>query len=106
MDNKEPSPVCSIASTSKLLGDFWTILIIRQLLKGCQRFNDLKDSVENITNSTLSDRLKTLVENDLVIRNQHECIPPKVEYSLSEKGKMLKGLINEIESLSIKLAPN
>lgn len=104
MDSQsQPTQNCSIAETSRLIGDFWTLLIIRELLKGCQRFNDLKQNVENITNSTLSDRLKTLTENNLVIRNQHQCIPPKVEYSLSEKGLMLKPLLMEIEQLSLNL---
>ena len=97
MKNYENSKNCPIAEASRLIGDFWNILIIRELLKGCLRFNELKETVEGITNSTLSDRLKNLVAEDIVERKQYESIPPKVEYSLTTKGKKLQTLIAELE---------
>lgn len=88
---------CPIAEASKIVGDFWNILIIRELLKGCKRFGELQEGIDGITNSTLSDRLKNLVAEDVIKRNQYECIPPKVEYSLTPKGMGLKSLLDELE---------
>jgi DNA-binding HxlR family transcriptional regulator len=96
---------CPIAEASKIVGDFWNILIIRELLKGCQRFNVLISTIDGITNSTLSDRLKNLVEAGIVERKQYESIPPKVEYSLTEKGRGLKALLDEIERFGKEWMP-
>lgn len=97
-DNK----LCPMSEASKLIGDFWNILIVRELLSGCKRFNELQEKVEHITNSTLSDRLKNLVDEGIIERKQYECIPPKVEYTLTEKGRGLKEVIDTIEQYSKK----
>jgi DNA-binding HxlR family transcriptional regulator len=88
---------CPIAEASKIVGDFWNILIVRELLTGCKRFGELQEGIQDITNSTLSDRLKNLVEAGVIERKQFDCIPPKVEYSLTAKGLALKNLLLEIE---------
>lgn len=88
---------CPIAEASKIVGDFWSILIIRELLNGCKRFGELQEKISGITNSTLSDRLKSLVNENVAIRNQYDCIPPKVEYSLTHKGMALQSIIEELE---------
>lgn len=95
--DNDHNKVCHIAEASRLVGDFWNILIIRELLKGCMRFNQLQESVEGITNSTLSERLKRLVDEGIITRKQHNSIPPKVEYSLTEKGKAFRDIVVQIE---------
>jgi DNA-binding HxlR family transcriptional regulator len=60
------------------------------------RFNQLQEQIENITSSTLSDRLKKLNIQKIVKREQYQCIPPKVEYSLTKKGKDLKNIVEAI----------
>lgn len=104
MKNYDNSKNCPIGDASRLIGDFWNILIIRELLKGTLRFNELKEIVEGITNSTLSDRLKNLVDSGIIERKQYQCIPPKVEYSLSKKGYELKNLIEELEKFGKNLS--
>lgn len=91
---------CPISDTTRVIGDFWIILIVRQLLTGPKRFNELEEAISDITPTTLSDRLKRLVESNLVGRHQYQCIPPKVEYTLTAQGEKLKGLIDEIEKFS------
>ncbi len=93
---------CPIEESSKLIGDFWSLMIIRRLLDGKLRFNELEEMLDNVTGSTLSSKLKRLIEQGLVERTQYQCIPPKVEYSLTAKGLDLKPLIAEVESFGRK----
>ena len=60
------------------------------------RFNELKRYLKNITDKTLSRNLKELENDRLIIRKEYPQIPPKVEYSLSEKGKSLMNVLNQI----------
>ncbi len=60
------------------------------------RFNELKRYLKNITDKTLSHNLKELENDRLIIRKEYPQIPPKIEYSLSEKGKSLMNVLNQI----------
>ncbi len=93
---------CPIQAATKIIGDFWSILIIRQLLKEPRRFNELQESIESITNSTLSDRLKKLAVAGIIERKQFESIPPHVEYTLTKKGLNLGPLVRDIETFAEK----
>jgi DNA-binding HxlR family transcriptional regulator len=95
---KKEELFCPIAEASKIVGDFWNLLILRELLDGCKRFNQIQEKISDITNSTLSDRLKKLAEQGIVQRKQYQSIPPKVEYTLTEKGMALKKVVNSISN--------
>jgi DNA-binding HxlR family transcriptional regulator len=84
---------CPIANTARLVGDTWTLLIVRDLLEGCKRFGELQQSLGNISPKTLSQRLKMLESADLIKRQAYAEIPPRVEYSLTEKGLALSDII-------------
>lgn len=102
-ENKEnKKEFCAMSEASKIIGDFWNLVIINTLVDGCKRFNEIQEEIGDITNSTLSDRLKKLVDQDIIIRNQYQCIPPKVEYSLTEKGKGLEQVVKSIEKYGEK----
>ena len=77
---------CPIASTLDVVGDRWTLLVIRDLLRGRRRFAELKESAEGIPGSVLSDRLKLLEEHGLVVRRFYTQHPPRAEYLLTAKG--------------------
>lgn len=94
---RENEKYCPISNATKVIGDFWSILIIRQLLKSEKRFSDLEHEIEGITGSTLSTKLKNLEKEQIIIRTQYQCIPPKVIYSLTEKGIALQKVVQEIE---------
>lgn len=81
---------------ARLIGDRWTLLIIRDLATGCKRFGGLQKSVVGISPRTLSDRLSALEAAGLVERRAYAEIPPRVEYTLTEMGQ---GLIPIIEAL-------
>jgi DNA-binding HxlR family transcriptional regulator len=88
---------CPIIRPTKVVGDVWTILIVKALLRGPKRFNQIKEEIEEITSRTLSARLKFLVEQKIILRKQFPEIPPRVEYELTEMGKGLESIVVEIE---------
>ncbi len=81
---------CPVEATVTLIGNKWRMLIIRDLLDGTKRFNELKRSVGGISQKVLTENLRILEENGLVVRTIYNEVPPKVEYSLTETGMSLK----------------
>lgn len=79
---------CPVARTADLLGDWWTPLVLRELLLGRHRFNDLRDRLE-VSKPILSARLKRLEDEGVVERRQYESSPPRFEYHLTDKGRAL-----------------
>jgi DNA-binding HxlR family transcriptional regulator len=90
------SCICAVELTAKLVGDKWTLLIIRDLAEGCKRFGHLQKSVTGISPRTLSDRLSSLEEAGVITREAFAEIPPRVEYRLTDRGR---GLIPVIEAM-------
>src|SRR5437763_843669 len=84
---------CPIGRTAELVGDTWTILIVRDLMSGSKRFGQLQESLGHVSPKTLSQRLKTLEYADLLTREAFAEIPPRVEYTLTEKGRALSDVI-------------
>jgi DNA-binding HxlR family transcriptional regulator len=96
MLTKEELPECPVATTVQLIGNKWKLLIIRNLLAEPQRFSQLKNSIDGISQKVLADNLKSLVDDGLVNRENFAEIPPKVVYSLSELGDSLRPIIEEM----------
>lgn len=84
---------CPVALTAKIISGKWTLLIIRDLASGVKRFNQLERSLQGISPKTLSERLRSLEEEGIVQRQTFAEVPPRVEYSLTEKGRDLVGVI-------------
>lgn len=81
---------CPIARTLNVVGERWTLLILRDLFRnGPCRFQDLLDSLKGMAPNTLSARLKSLAEDGIVERRFYEDHPPRAEYLLTDKGKKL-----------------
>jgi DNA-binding HxlR family transcriptional regulator len=86
-----------IEYTLSIIGGKWKIIIMFWLWKcGTLRYNELKKSVNQITHKMLSGQLKDLESDDIVIRTEYHQIPPKVEYSLTEKGQSLMPILSEM----------
>ena len=85
--------ICPVARTAKIISGKWTLLIIRDLASGVKRFNQLERSLYGISPRTLSERLRYLEEEGIVLRQTFAEVPPRVEYSLSEKGHDLIDVI-------------
>lgn len=78
-----------MAQAAAILGDLWTILIVRDLIAGPKRFGDLSTSLDGISSRTLTKKLKGLEEQDIIERNTFNEYPPRVEYRVTKKGKKL-----------------
>ncbi len=80
---------CPVAKTLEVIGDRWTLLVVRDLLRGTQRFQDLLDSLPGMAPNTLSARLKLMEEHGLIRRALYSDHPPRAEYALTERGREL-----------------
>jgi DNA-binding HxlR family transcriptional regulator len=89
---QEPCPVEAIA---EIIGRKWVSLILRDLAKGVQRFGELQHSL-TISPRVLSSRLQELEDDGLIQREVFAEVPPRVEYTLTEKGRLLIPLIDEM----------
>ena len=96
MLTKEELPECPVATTVSLIGSKWKLLIIRNLLERPWRFNELKKNLEGIRQKVLTDSLRTMENDGLIIRTIYPEVPPRVEYSLSEIELTLKPIINSM----------
>jgi DNA-binding HxlR family transcriptional regulator len=81
---------CPVARTLDLIGERWTVLILRDLLlKGARRFQDFQESLAGVAPNTLSARLKEMEGDGLITRRLYSEHPPRLEYHLTERGKSL-----------------
>ncbi len=88
-----------LSKAMELIGKRWTGLIVYQLLDGPKRFNAIEQSLP-ISGRLLSERLKELEKEDIVIRTVFSEVPVRVEYCLTDKGRALEAAIREIEQWS------
>ena len=87
---------CPITNGLDIFGDKWTLLIVRDLILGKRRYQDLISSPENIASNILADRLKKLEAAGLVNRQAYQQNPVRYEYVLTDKGKDLKPILQAI----------
>lgn len=79
---------CPVARTADLLGDWWTPIVLRELLLGVRRFSEIRERT-GIGKAVLSDRLKRLESEGVVERRRYQEHPPRFEYHLTGKGRAL-----------------
>jgi DNA-binding HxlR family transcriptional regulator len=89
---------CPVTATADILAGKWTILLVRDLADGRSRFCELERSLEGISPRTLSLRLRALEEHGVIERRTFPEVPPRVEYSLTEKGRALVPIIEDMRS--------
>ncbi len=89
--------LCSVCITQKIIRGKWKIVIIWLLKDGKKRFSELERMIPNITQSYLTSQLRELEKSGLVVRKMFNVIPPKVEYSLSNKGKEFLEVVDAME---------
>jgi DNA-binding HxlR family transcriptional regulator len=87
---------CPVCATADIICGKWTILVIRDLADGRTRFCELERSLAGISPRKLSLRLRALEEQGIVERHTYPEVPPRVEYSLTEKGRALLPLIEDM----------
>lgn len=89
---------CPIEKTLHVIGGKWTILILRDLFSGTKRFGELQRSLQGISPKTLSERLRQLEAQGIIGREMYPEIPPRVEYSLTEKGRSLQAILDDMRT--------
>lgn len=95
---------CPIASTLDVVGDRWTLVVVRDLLRGRTRFSDLQQTAEGIPASVLSNRLKLLEHEGIVTRRMYSDHPPRAEYLLTPKGHALGVVVGALAAWGEKYA--
>lgn len=98
MKTKDELPECPVATTVSLIGSKWKLLIMRNLLVRPWRFNELKNSLEGISQKVLTDSLRSMEEDGLITRTVYPEVPPHVEYALSELGESMRPIIKSMEA--------
>ena len=87
---------CPVAKSLDVIGDRWTLLVVRDLLGGPRRFRDLQDSLAGIAPNLLSDRLKLMEDHGLLTRRLYSDRPPRAEYALTDRGRELGVVIGAL----------
>ena len=97
MLKKGELPACPVATTVQLIGSKWKLLIIRNLLVRPWRFNELRKDLAGISQKVLTDSLRSMEQDGIVIRRVYPEVLPRVEYSLSELGESMRPIIQAME---------
>lgn len=97
MLTKEEMPACPVATTVRLIGSKWKLLILRNLFMRPWRFNELKRDLEGISQKVLTDSLRSMESDGIIIRSAYPEVPPRVEYSLSALGESMRPIMNTME---------
>lgn len=87
---------CPVSATMDLLGQRWSLHILRELVGGKKRFNELAHALGGVNSRTLRKRLAELEAEGIILRRVLSQIPPWVEYELTEKGRTLNGVIDAV----------
>ena len=91
-----PNSDCPVCRTADIVCGKWTLLVIRDLAEGRQRFCELERSLAGISPRTLSLRLRALEEEGILERRTFPEVPPRVEYALTAKGRALVPIIESM----------
>ena len=98
MLKKEELPDCPVATTVQLIGNKWKLLILRNLLARPWRFNELRRSLDGISQKVLTESLRSMESDGIIVRTVYAEVPPRVEYSLSELGETLRPILDAMQA--------
>lgn len=93
---------CPVEYTASILSNKWKCLILRDLLTGTKRFNELNKSIIGISAKVVTENLREMENDGIINRKTYAVVPPKVEYSLSAKGEELKPIIDLMKEFGNK----
>lgn len=96
MLSKEDLLSCPVAVTVNLIGNKWKLLIMRNLLGGTHRFGELRKTIPGISQKVLTENLRSMEDDELVIRTVFAEVPPRVEYRLSDLGVSMRPIIDSM----------
>ena len=96
---------CLIAQTLDVLGDRWTLLVLRDLMAGLRRYSEILENCGGMSPNVLSDRLKMLEREGLVDRHYERGLPPRVDYTLTEKGWAVRPILLSLVDWGMTYTP-
>ena len=98
MKTKEELPDCPVATTVQLIGSKWKLLILQNLLARPWRFNELRKSLDGISQKVLTDSLRSMEADGIITRTAYPEVPPRVEYALSELGESMRPILDSMQA--------
>ena len=96
MRTKEELPECPVATAVSLIGGKWRLLILRNLKERPWRFNELKRSIDGISQKVLTDSLRQMIDDGLAYRRDYQEQPPRVEYGLTNLGMEMLPIVDAL----------
>ena len=102
MLTKDELPECPVATTVQLIGSKWKLLIMRNLMDRPWRFNELKKSLDGISQKVLTDSLRSMEEDGIITRTVYAEVPPRVEYALSDVGESMRPILDAMKEWGIR----
>ena len=100
-----PRSACAVACTLDLVGDKWSLLVVRDLLRGALTYGELQSSFEGIPTNILADRLRKMEEAGLMSKSAYQEHPVRYAYELTEKGRALGDVLLAIVRWGTKYIP-
>jgi len=97
------TPDCPVGLAADILSGKWTTLVFRELLAGTRRYTQLQHALLGISPKVLAARLKMLEAKGLLTRKVYPTVPPKTEYSLTERGKLVEPVIRAMADFGAQL---
>ncbi|MBO3462658.1 helix-turn-helix transcriptional regulator [Aetokthonos hydrillicola Thurmond2011] len=97
---------CAVETTLDVIGGRWKVLIIKELIDGVKRFNELQRALTGITQKMLTQQLREMEEDGIIHREIYLQVPPKVEYSLTPLGESLKPILYAMHEWGMKHLEN
>ena len=97
---------CPVAGALQVVGDKWTMLVVRDLVAGPKRTTELLAALHPISSRTLVGRLRDMEQDELIERHDHGGSPPHVEYVLTERGRRLLPFLDALRRLGQSLDCN
>ena len=97
---------CPVAGALQMIGDKWTLLVVRDLARGPRRTTELIDGLYPISSRTLVARLKDMERDGFLERREYTASPPHVEYALTGRGRLLLPVLEALRELGLSLGCN
>ena len=93
---------CPVSCTLDVLGDKWSLLVVRDLLRGKKRYAEFLESPEGIPTNILAERLKRLASRGVIRSHRYSQHPPRVEYELTAKGEDLRPIVRSMAEWGVR----
>ncbi len=101
-DEEKHGANCPVEATLRVIGGRWKVLILRELFRDTRRFCEMHRSIGGITQKMLTQQLREMENDGIILRKVYPQVPPKVEYSLTPLGKSLGRILEDMSAWGVK----